>query len=694
MIDSMLSSYFLLERAGGELYQGSYSPALVLFSYMMAVFAAYTTLGLVDHMRQSYAAGERSAYFWWVGASVTFGGGIFVMHFIAMLAFSMPIEMRYDLEMTLISFIAPIVVVAVALAQLRHDIRLSNLLWGALLMGVGVTAMHYTGMAAIFAPALLRYEAGLWILSMVIAITVSFVALLLLRFMPDLIRRYGEASRFWVAMVMGAAVAGMHYTGMAAAHFYSGGYCGTSPGLLNIRLDTDYLGVEVIIIAFLTIGLGLISTLYKDRLNIMRVQHRQQQEAQKEKDDFFATITHELRTPLTAIIGNSEHLIEGGHCGSEHCPQKGDAIEVLHSIVHAGRTQLALVNDILDMSKLESGKFSIEKRPYNLTYLLNDIEQMFRARIQDTGLTFKVDQRNSETRLLLGDSQRISQVLVNLIGNAIKFTEQGRISVTTQVEGEQLLLAVEDTGTGMSPETLDRIFNRYEQADGSISKRFGGTGLGLYISRNLAELMEGDIKVSSRLGDGSTFTLMLPYQRSDIPIQHSEQRTTFEQAPEEKLTGHVLVAEDTSALQVLERQILETIGLTVEMVGNGEEAVLLATSQPFDLILMDMQMPVMGGNEATRKIREAGNNIPVLALTAEVMPLHREQFHEVGGDGFIAKPIDRKQLIRELKRFLKSQPQNDPQDSLVTGKSVQPIRVLAVDDEAAVLELYQLFFYG
>ncbi len=376
-----------------------------------------------------------------------------------------------------------------------------------------------------------------------------------------------------------------------------------------------------------------------------------QQEATRAKDEFIAAMSHELRTPLTAIIGNSEYLLEEGVCGKQECVQS-NAADLLHSIRSAGKSQLALVNDILDMSKIESGKFTIEEAPYDFTFLLQDLEHMFEIRAKDAGIKFKVDQRNEEEFLLIGDGQRVGQVLINLIGNALKFTEKGGVSLITHTEGERIFFTVEDTGIGMSPDTLDRLFSRFEQADGSISRRFGGSGLGLYISLNLAELMGGTIDFSSREGVGSIFQLILPYRRSDLKEQGIKHRGASVSVRDEKLHGHVLVAEDTLELQLLEKRILEKMGLQVTIAKNGVEAVDLATTQRFDAILMDMQMPEMDGIQATRVLRERGIDTPVIALTANVMQKHRDQFSEAGCDGFVGKPIDKGKLKRELKQYL------------------------------------------
>ncbi|MBT3309348.1 MAG: response regulator [Gammaproteobacteria bacterium] len=375
-------------------------------------------------------------------------------------------------------------------------------------------------------------------------------------------------------------------------------------------------------------------------------------QANRAKDEFLASMSHELRTPLTSVIGNAELMIDSGSCGA--CAMS-DASEILNAIHVAGKTQLALVNDILDLSKIEAGKFHIDDAPFNLAVLLKEVEQIFSIRSRDSGLSFQVENNAGLKQQVWGDSKRVGQVLINLLGNSVKFTEEGGVKLSVWHDEAYLRFSVVDTGIGMSQEVLGRLFKPFEQADRSITRRFGGTGLGLHISWSLAEMMNGTIEVSSQEGVGSTFELKIPYRPSEISVNQDAESVTDPALINQKLTGHVLVAEDIYELQLLECRILEAMGLTVTTANNGKEAVELATDHNFELILMDMQMPVMGGLEATKALREAGNQTPIIALTANVMQEHRNQFHEVGCDGFLGKPIDKQELRSVLGRYLVQQ---------------------------------------
>ena len=419
---------------------------------------------------------------------------------------------------------------------------------------------------------------------------------------------------------------------------------------VQARFDKSEFWTEVTLSAIELEGREVIYCIWRDindkkeQEEVVAVAVEEIKKANLAKDEFLASMSHELRTPLTAIIGNSEYLSE-----KIVVP---DLKEIVRDIETAGRAQMALVNDILDMSKIDSGKFTIDEAPYNLSVLLDGVERMVSVRVQDAGLIFDVTQTNEETYQLIGDSQRISQVLINLLSNAVKFTEEGKVKLTTWVDAGHLYFEVADTGVGMSADEQGHLFKRFEQADSSTSKRFGGSGLGLYISMNLAHLMGGEVYASSQQGLGSVFTLSLQYRRSKLLVEDEGVNSARQRGVVEQFSGHVLVAEDTPALQMLERRILENMGITVTVVENGEEAVSQAMAQPFDLILMDMQMPVMDGIEATKRLKEGGNQTPVVALTANVMAKHRDKFEQAGCSGFLAKPIDKDDLREVFRQYL------------------------------------------
>lgn len=407
-----------------------------------------------------------------------------------------------------------------------------------------------------------------------------------------------------------------------------------------------------------------------------RISAEKERRANQAKDRFIASTSHELRTPLTTIIGNSEILAAEGELNEN---QQG----LLRSVDIAGRGLLSLINDILDLSKIESGKFRIDKSDYDLNLLLHEIRHIFSNRAKDAGLCFQINQTLQLEHQLIGDSRRIGQILINLLGNALKFTHQGLITLTvgTKQEQRQLYFRVEDSGIGMSTETIDRLFQPFEQADQTISQRYGGTGLGLHISWTLASLMEGTIRVESVEGEGSLFELTLPFHPSETPAILQEDPPS--QQPRRYFRGKVLIAEDTPELQLLECRMLQSMGIEVTVAKHGKEALEQALAEPPDLILMDMEMPVMDGLEATRVLRQVGCETPIVALTANVMPHHRSQFNDAGCDDFLTKPIDQPALHTVLEKHL-TELDEKPETTELTFASDESEMI--VDDE-----LRQLF---
>jgi len=388
--------------------------------------------------------------------------------------------------------------------------------------------------------------------------------------------------------------------------------------------------------------------------------------ANRAKSEFLANMSHEIRTPMTAILGYADLLSDEGGILSEPA-QAREAVRIIKS--NADHL-LSVINDVLDTSKIEAGKMTVERIVADPIRIVNEVVSTLSSKAEGRGIEVRVRYDTPVPERIESDPTRLRQILVNLVENAIKFTREGRvtISVAAEPDREMLRFAVHDTGIGMSPEQLERVarFEAFSQADGSTSRRFGGTGLGLLISNSLAELLGGGIEIESRLGEGSTFTLRVctgngTGYRSVSPAQAST--GTGLQGPDgpgdsraaaDALAGRrVLLAEDGPDNQRLITFHLKKAGAEVTIVGTGRLAVdaIAHGDEPFDLVLMDMQMPELDGYDATRTLREQGHRLPVVALTAHAMDGDREKCLDAGCDDYLSKPIDRDALIRTCARW-------------------------------------------
>ncbi len=367
------------------------------------------------------------------------------------------------------------------------------------------------------------------------------------------------------------------------------------------------------------------------------------EKAAKAKSLFLANMSHEIRTPMNGILGAS-YLLQGNGEAEEQ--------QNIGIIQNSAESLLAILNDILDYSKLEAGKFTIEKTPFDLNELVTNSHALLKEPAAAKGIDFPCTVRVEGASWFLGDSGRIRQVLLNLLSNAIKFTNRGSVSLTVLGRrlgdgGWRLDFEVRDTGIGIPEDARETIFEMFQQVDGTSTRTTGGTGLGLSISRRLCELMGGSLTVESRVGEGSVF-------RASIPLIETEARRRKrkgEDPADTPLGLKVLVAEDNVTNRLVAERFLERLGCTVMCAEDGVVAVELSATEPFDLILMDMQMPNLGGVDATIAIREGpgpNRSTPVVALTANALETDRKRCMEAGMDGFLTKPFKIEALRKEL----------------------------------------------
>ncbi|WP_342118816.1 MHYT domain-containing protein [Pseudoduganella sp. OTU4001] len=764
---------------------GIYDPWLVILSVVVASFSSGMALQMAG---QAVRGTQRSLRLVALATgSLALGSGVWAMHFIGMLAFNLCTPVSYDPVITLMSMLPSIAASTVALSLVgRKQISLRSLLVGGVLVGAGIGAMHYTGMAAMRSALALRYDPWMFGLSIVVAVALATLALWVRFGLQGLHGRLGEMGTVIVAgVIMGCAIAGMHYTGMAAARFVGRVPLDAASGIANagflalaVTLTTalltalvasannmmryralfhhtsqleqalraseeqlrtlignipgitfrarnepgwpllfvsdaiesmtgypaaDFLGdpprrlfkemihpddwpavekgaqraveqrgpftLEYRIIhrdgsthwfwgnGNVVVGPGgkveLLDGVILDISNRrlmetdLRVAKERAEQAAAARAAFLANMSHEIRTPMNSILGFTDVLLHG-----ELTPVQRRQLDTVRN---AGRSLLRLLNAILDTAKLDKGAVELELHDFSLLALADELSSTMGNAAKTKGLAMALHYDPALPNWIHGDELRVRQVLTNLMDNAIKFTSHGSVALSASAEqkdGRRMVhFAVTDTGIGIAPDRMAAIFEPFVQADASMNRRFGGTGLGTTICKQLVELMGGSLWAESTPGAGSTFHVLLPL------LEARDEATRSGGQPTLLPPLHLLAADDVPQnLEVL-MLLLSKLGHTVTGASDGAMAVQLASEAQFDAILMDVQMPGMDGLEATRRIRAAEvadgrKRTPILAMTASVLERDRDATREAGMDGFAAKPVDVAALTLELARVL------------------------------------------
>ncbi len=389
-----------------------------------------------------------------------------------------------------------------------------------------------------------------------------------------------------------------------------------------------------------------------EKANLMA---REAVEANRAKSEFLANMSHEIRTPMNSIVGFGDILAQEELSDGQK--------QYIRNIQISSQNLLHLINDILDFSKIEAGKLDTEMIKCDMAPLLENIDSLMRPPANEKKLDFEVLQCGQLPSHLRTDPSRLRQCLINLVGNAIKFTENGHVYVNVSMEktddGALIRFDVEDTGIGISKDKLETIFESFTQADGSTTRKYGGTGLGLTITRQLSRLLGGGLTVKSRPGKGSVFSLTIPagIDVDSVPPMDKYEYINEDSEPKEDgaqplMSGKVLVAEDNRANQTLVKLMLEKMGFEVTIANDGRQAFEIVSRQPHDLILMDIQMPRMNGYEATEAIRRKGIRIPIIALTANAMKGDDKKCFDAGCDAYVAKPVDRTKLFELMRKYI------------------------------------------
>lgn len=389
-------------------------------------------------------------------------------------------------------------------------------------------------------------------------------------------------------------------------------------------------------------------TKLKESKNELQLAKEEAEKANKAKSEFLSVISHEIRSPLNAIIGITHLLIR-----QNPNPEQLENLQVLKS---SSENLKNLINDLLDLSKIEAGKLEIDEVEFSLKNLMNEIKTMHLLKAQEKGLKLKLFLDGELPELVLGDQLRLSQVLINLVSNAIKFTEQGEVIVSVELLSEDvekctIEFSVRDTGIGIPEEKQAQIFDSFTQASSGITRQFGGTGLGLSISKKLLMLMKSEIKLQSKPNEGSTFSFSLAFQKCSneiIPVQSSVVNH------ENSFHGKkILLVEDLPFNILYAKQLLESWGIEVDTAENGKIGAEKAGTDSFDLILMDLQMPVMDGENSAKTIRANGIQTKIVALTASATEEVKDRVLKAGMQDYLSKPISPAELNRKLTAYFK-----------------------------------------
>jgi signal transduction histidine kinase/CheY-like chemotaxis protein len=408
------------------------------------------------------------------------------------------------------------------------------------------------------------------------------------------------------------------------------------------------------------------------------------------KTQFLANMSHEIRTPLNAIVGMTRELKL-----IANSPQQKEYINVAQV---ASITLLSIINDVLDYSKLEAGKLSLENRPFSLHEVIENANILVADKIKDKKLDFEYIQPNRQIPTLLGDSMRLQQCILNLLSNASKFTQVGKIEVKMNIvkEDNQFIhteIQVNDTGVGMDPAYLERVFEKFSQADETISRKFGGSGLGLSITKSLIEMMGGKIQLQSKKHHGTNVTISIPLRKSIDQIPSPSERNVTN---EYNIKGmRVLVVEDNALNRAVANAFLNRQGVVVSEAHDGIQALEMISNDKYDLVLMDIQMPTIDGIEACKIMRSKGIIIPIIALTANAQQSERTKCQNAGMDDYLVKPFEELEIIQTLSQYFRIKEKNTT--TMKSDSNTHPsfgldrIKDLVGDDPEVVNSIVQLF---
>jgi two-component system sensor histidine kinase/response regulator len=685
------SLLYFLHLLGITPYKGTYDLPFVALSVGVAVLSMYVALSVADRVVAS--AHKSVRLIWTAVGAIVMGGGIWSMHFIGMLAFSLPCGVGYNQLLTQLSILPGVLASGVALFVLsRKESPSQKLLFVcALLVGAGIGAMHYSGMAAMRPAALLRYDIRIVALSVVVAVALSYLALVI----RARLKHFGSHRHmrtFLPATVMGLAIAGMHYVAMEASIFYPMAginiagtiYSSTSLALViacvSVTVGLFTLGVASLVgRSELTASL-LAEIARREQVQQDLIRAREEAEAANAaKSEFLATMSHEIRTPLNGVIGIANLL-----SSTSLDPRQA---RLVANLSRSGQALLSIISDILDFSKIEAGHLELFEADFEPRETMADVADLFSERCAAMGLELAYFIAEDVPLKVKGDLVRVRQILINLVGNAMKFTEQGSIfielSAATGTADEVILsFSVKDTGIGIAAEKQPLLFQAFRQVDGSMTRAKGGTGLGLAISRQLTELMGGAIGLESEPGRGSRFHFTVRCKSSGEKAAPEPRRL------ERKL--RLLVAERPSVHARVLSSYLKSWGLDAVFTRSAEEARQVferaeENGEAFDAAILDLKELTEAGVTLGRDIRASGGGTEVIFLIGMDRFLVEKSLESVDAAAILTRPVRPSELFNSLATIASNSRAHGVtpfyvRQSTRSQKALFDARVLVVED--------------